>query len=157
MRTFSLFWPRTGSESIVIGDSVAGATAATGVATGADAATTVFFPVDFGAGAASRPRAIAVDSSTVFVTERPFIAWNFPRAIDVAKPNFPSAPPFTCTPLLMSACCNDHTASPDAPTVGKFDLVKGATSTRPKNFAVLASRVPVGAKPATFCSDFRAN
>ena len=48
-----------------------------------------------GAGAARRPSAIAVDSSTDFVTERPFIAWNFPRAIDVAKPNLPSAPPLT--------------------------------------------------------------
>jgi DNA-binding beta-propeller fold protein YncE len=43
----------------------------------------------------SNARAIAVDSSTDFVTERPFIAWNFPRAIDVAKPNLPSAPPLT--------------------------------------------------------------
>ena len=95
VRTFSLFWPRTGSESMVIGEPVTGAAATTGAATGADAAATVFFAVDFATGAASSPSAIAVDSSTDFVTERPYIAWNFPRAIDVAKPNLPSAPPLT--------------------------------------------------------------
>ena len=41
VRTFSLFWPRTGSESMVIGDPGTGATATTGAATGAAAATTV--------------------------------------------------------------------------------------------------------------------
>ena len=34
VRTFSLFWPRTGSESMVIGDPGTGATATTGAATG---------------------------------------------------------------------------------------------------------------------------
>ena len=61
---------------MVIGESVAGAAATTGAATGADAATTVFLPVDFaaGAGAARSPSSIAVDSSTDLVTDRPFMA-----------------------------------------------------------------------------------
>ena len=57
---------------MVIGEPVTGAAATTGATTGADAAATVFFPVDFGAGAgaARRPSAIAVDSSTVAFRSR---------------------------------------------------------------------------------------
>ena len=58
---------------MVIGESFTGVAAATVEVTGADAATTVFFAVAFCAGAASKPSAIAVGSSTDFVTARPLI------------------------------------------------------------------------------------
>ena len=74
----------------------------------------------------------------------------------MARPNRPSAPPFTEKPLLMSACCTDQTASPVEPTAGSVDALRAETCASPRNFAVLSSRVPVALNPATFCSDFSA-
>ena len=62
-----------------------------------------------------RPRAATVAASPTPVTARPLACWNVFRALSVAAPKMPSAPPATVIPALINACCSCLTGWPVAP------------------------------------------
>ena len=98
-------------------------------------------------------------------------------AAEVPLPKMPSAPPTRPIPSRINTSWMVRTAWLRSPTFGNDELDAtttfllataatgvattaagaGATSTRPRNFAVRSSSFPVALNPATFCSERNAD